>query len=554
MAASLAAPVALLAVAALLRAVCLGQPQLFRDEATSWYVARHSWGDIVAIAGHETYPPLYPLLLKVWASLFGDSEAALRSLSVAAGLGTVVVAWRWAYEALGRGGAFLAGLLVAVSPALVMVDRQARMYGLEAFFATLAWWLVWRLIAAGAGEGARPDRRQLLAAAGLALAVAGEVWTMSIGIPTAGLQLAFALAALAWLRTRPCLLASASVALGGLSLTPWLPNLVSVATTGQQFWTPKPDLSSLGYTLNGWVMGDLWGGWGIFVGLAAAAAIAGWTVVARNARSRSLALALALGIALVPATWLYSQFRSIYDARYLGAAVPPFCIAIAAVVVAAAEWLRPRLRFRPSQEAPRSRLSLPPQLALSALASLLAAPLVVPTAIGAGSNVDSLVAENGIDPSRQVVAELAARARPGDVVLALNAQTYFPLAYYLDSTGEGERLGLELYEFHRPTAAYFTGWQDIDPERVIEPEEVWQLGWQTALGMPFPRTVWLVATDSRERDFGLFAPYEACTGYPCWYYYGSSYALEETATFLVPGLNRTGEIRSAVIVSRAIPL
>ncbi len=73
------------ALAAGIRSLNLGDAQLFRDEATSWYLASQSPGDLLRLTSHETFPPLYVLLLKLWTAMFGDSEAALRSISVVGG-------------------------------------------------------------------------------------------------------------------------------------------------------------------------------------------------------------------------------------------------------------------------------------------------------------------------------------------------------------------------------------------------------------------------------------------------------------------------------------
>jgi uncharacterized membrane protein len=156
-----ALPLAALLVAGVaLRIVLLGQQQLFRDEATSWYLASHSLGDMLGLAANETAPPLYLLLLKSWMAAFGDSEAALRSLSVVAGIGTIGITWRWAGDALGRTGALVAAALVALSPAMVAADREARMYSLETFLATLAWWLAWLMVAEGVSGPGGVERRR----------------------------------------------------------------------------------------------------------------------------------------------------------------------------------------------------------------------------------------------------------------------------------------------------------------------------------------------------------------------------------------------------------
>jgi 4-amino-4-deoxy-L-arabinose transferase-like glycosyltransferase len=530
--AAIAPVAAIVVVGVALRVACLGDRQLFRDEATSWYLASHPLDGLIGIATRETYPPLYPILLKAWMALFGTAEAALRSLSVVAGIGTAILTWRWARDALGTGVAFVAGFLVAASPALVLVDRQARMYSFETLFTTCAWWLIWLLVA---DEGMRRGRRRTAIAIGLTLAVAGEVWTMSLGIPSAGLQFTFALIALIWLRTRAAAVAAGCVAVGAVTIAPWLPYLLGVATNGEKFWTPRPDGWALLYTPSSWAVGSLSGAWWIAAVLVALTAVVGLAALARNMgsppaanaasgspirRGRLLALALTLGLSLVPGIWIYSQVRSIYDTRYFGSAVPHFAIAIGAAAVLAARWLRPRV-------APAARM---PAGALPVLAAL---PIACLMTVAGGINVASSLDEYGLDPSRQVVQELASKVRPGDVVLALNAQTYFPLTYYLDARGEAERLGIELYEFHLPTAAFFTGWRDIDTDRVIEPAAVAQLGWKGCLHLPAGGTVWLVALDNHDRYFSSFSAYEAGT-------------LRETWSIVIHGFGKEGEIRSAV--------
>ena len=482
--------------------------QLFRDEAASWYLASHSLGDMLAISSHETFPPLYLLLLSGWMTLFGTSEAALRSLSVVAGVGIVLATWRWARDAVGRGGALIAATLVALSPGLVIDAREARMYSLETFFATAAWWLLWLLIAGGADW---PNWRRRAAEAGLVAGVAGEVWTMSLGIPTAGLQLAFALAALLWLRTRVSALAVGCIVAGGLSLAPWLPNLLSVALNGKVFWTPRPDLVSVAAVLGAWFLGDLRGVWVAAIALAGALATFWLVAVSRGLpmrqpvedeesraierlrRARLLALAIALGVGLVPAVWIYSQFHSIYQPRYLDAAFPPFAIAIGAGVLPAARRLR--LTFDILGRLPRG-----------ALAILLVLPVVSAMAIGTAHAIDDSRRDAGIEPGRQMVRALAAVAHPGDAIIALNAQTYFPLEYYLTETGVGQHLDLGLYDWQRPTSAFFTGWMDIDEAHRVDAEKIAAAGWAGAVHLAPGGVLWCVTLVTPDHEFANFSP------------------------------------------------
>ncbi|MGD0247442.1 MAG: glycosyltransferase family 39 protein [Candidatus Limnocylindrales bacterium] len=486
--------------ASLTRLVDLGQPQLSRDEAASWYLSSRPLPNLLTQSAYETFPPLYPLLLKVWMLLFGESEAAVRSFSIAAWVGTVFVTYGFARQAIGRWPGVLAALLVALSPAILENSIVARMYTLEALFATTAWWLTWRLISDG--ESWSAARRTTVALA-LACAVAAQVWTMSLGLPSAGLQLFFGMACFVWLRTRAAGLACLCIFIGSLSLIPWLPNLVAVASDKIPFWTSRPDLLSLAGTVGAWLVGALEGPWIVLAVLAAALGVLGAVALwlgkhpadpgqAGATSGRLLALALSLAAGLVLLVWTYSQFRSIYDQRYLGSSFPAFAILISAGAAASARWLRNRGR--------------PGRLVPTAFALALTAGLTAPMLLGAAQSMDRFRSEQGVDPARQTVDELSLRVRPGDVVMTLNAQSYFPLEYYLTRSGEAKRLGIELYHWHRPTAAFFTGWRDIDPTRVIDQEIIDSKGWEDALHLSPGSHIWLVTLNNPGYEYPRFAP------------------------------------------------
>jgi 4-amino-4-deoxy-L-arabinose transferase-like glycosyltransferase len=524
----------LFAFAAALRVAFLGNQQLFRDEATSWYLANHSLGDMLRLGAHETFPPLYLVLLKGWMALFGDSETAIRSLSVVAGLATLGVTWRWARDAVGAVEAWIAGAVVAVSPLLVANSRDARMYSLEGLFVTGAWWVLWLLVVDG-DDWTR--RRRTVVAIALGLLVGGEVWTLSLGIPNAGLQLAFALVALAWLRRWASVLAAGCVVIGVVSLAPWLPNLIATATNGQPFWTPRPDVGALATTFRTWFVGQPGDAWALvllYVGVALFGLVwmlhgvpeerptdsDGLRPARSSPRARLLALALVLDFGLVPAVWAYSQLHSIYDPRYLGAAVPPFAIAVGASAVSLGRLLRNR--FRAARFTPNGLL-----------ASLFVLPLICATAFASGQSVLASSHDAGSDPGRQVAQELATLVQPGDVVVAVNAQSYFPLAYYLETTGEAQRLGIQLYDWHAPTASLFTGWADIDSSARIEPTTVDRVGWRSAVHLGPGRSIWVVSLVDSDHERICFSPLE--TG-----------QLREVDRIIVHGYDVVAQIRKAV--------
>ena len=86
----------------------------------------------------ETNPPLYFLLLDGWIALFGDSAAAVRSLSLLASAATLPVVFRIARSIGLRDGAWLAAALTLTSALDARYALMARPYALWLFVLALA--------------------------------------------------------------------------------------------------------------------------------------------------------------------------------------------------------------------------------------------------------------------------------------------------------------------------------------------------------------------------------------------------------------------------------
>lgn len=118
---------------------------LTTDEAFSWRVASQpNISQLIAMTGKDVHPPLYYLALSGWMAVFGQSEIALRSLSGAFGVATVLATYWYAIVWIGvpgrRGGtvpAFWAAVLVALSLTQVSMAHFARMYNLMSLLALL---------------------------------------------------------------------------------------------------------------------------------------------------------------------------------------------------------------------------------------------------------------------------------------------------------------------------------------------------------------------------------------------------------------------------------
>lgn len=128
----------ILLVAVLLRFYNLAGQSLWADEGNSVALARRGFVEIARRTAFDIHPPLYYWLLKVWVTLFGDGEAALRSLSAALGVGLVYLTWLVGGRLFGRRAGLVAAFVAALSPLQVYYAQEARMYMLLAFLGALA--------------------------------------------------------------------------------------------------------------------------------------------------------------------------------------------------------------------------------------------------------------------------------------------------------------------------------------------------------------------------------------------------------------------------------
>ena len=137
-----------------LRVFRLDAQSLWYDEAFSVYLAHFDLATIAARTAADIQPPLYYALLHFWIALAGDSEFALRFLSLVFGVLTVPLAYVTARRLFDVMSARLVALLVALAPLYVWYAQEARMYTLITFLLLLASYALWRALS----EPARATR------------------------------------------------------------------------------------------------------------------------------------------------------------------------------------------------------------------------------------------------------------------------------------------------------------------------------------------------------------------------------------------------------------
>lgn len=160
---------------------------LWLDEALSVNIARLDFGDLVEALRHDGHPALYYLLLGWWIDAFGDSDAAVRSLSGAFSVGSLWLIYRIALRSE-RAIAPMALLVAASSPFLVRYATEARMYALLTFLCCLGWLFTERAIE-------RPSLGRLVP---LALTTAAlvhthywSIWLVAAALTVVGFNVAF---------------------------------------------------------------------------------------------------------------------------------------------------------------------------------------------------------------------------------------------------------------------------------------------------------------------------------------------------------------------------
>ncbi|MGO9959720.1 MAG: glycosyltransferase family 39 protein [Solirubrobacteraceae bacterium] len=129
--------VALMALSAYLRSRDLSG-QFWMDEAITTGISLHSLGQIPGVLRYDGNPPLYYMLLHVWMSMFGSSEAATHSLSLVFGVLTIPAGGWIAWMLWGRRAAIMAALLFAFNSWLTAYAQETRMYELMGLLGVLA--------------------------------------------------------------------------------------------------------------------------------------------------------------------------------------------------------------------------------------------------------------------------------------------------------------------------------------------------------------------------------------------------------------------------------
>jgi uncharacterized membrane protein len=113
---------------------------LWGDESFTAVAVQNNFSRMLYIVSKDTAPPLYYIFLFIWTGIFGNSEIAIRSLSVLLYLGTVFVAYLIAKKIQHKWAGILAALVCLANPFLFPFAFEGRMYAILVFFVTLSFY------------------------------------------------------------------------------------------------------------------------------------------------------------------------------------------------------------------------------------------------------------------------------------------------------------------------------------------------------------------------------------------------------------------------------
>ncbi|MER3545531.1 MAG: hypothetical protein C4311_13270 [Chloroflexota bacterium] len=114
----------------LLRITHAGHLWLWGDEAWGLYLIRQGFWQLTLETALDQHPPLYHQLTYLWSLFAGRSELALRLFSIFAGVLSIPLTYQVGRQLSGRAVGLVGALLVALAPFSVHYSQEARMYSL----------------------------------------------------------------------------------------------------------------------------------------------------------------------------------------------------------------------------------------------------------------------------------------------------------------------------------------------------------------------------------------------------------------------------------------
>ncbi|MEZ5169415.1 MAG: glycosyltransferase family 39 protein [Acidimicrobiia bacterium] len=238
----------------------VARSELWLDEALTVNIAQVPFGDLVDTLKRDGSPPLFYVLLHVWIDLFGDSNVAVRALSGIFAVATLPAMWFAGRRLGGRTVAWLAFLLLTLSPFAIRYATEARPYSLQILLVTLGVLALRR-----AFERPAPGRLAVVALV-TGLLLYDAYWSLYL----VGVTVVY-LVVRSWrdAEPHPARRTLAAVIVGCATFIPWVPTFLhQLEHTGTPWATPIALTTATGraviefgggFVPAGWLMGPVLG-------------------------------------------------------------------------------------------------------------------------------------------------------------------------------------------------------------------------------------------------------------------------------------------------------
>jgi uncharacterized protein (DUF2141 family) len=128
--------IVIIAVAWLVYTVGITHESIWYDEAYSAAMAGRPLGEIIALTPYDNHPPLYYLLLRTVTLVLGNSEWALRGLSVVGAVALISLGAGPVRRIFGNRTAFIYAAVILATPIILTYAHEARTYTLAIFAVT----------------------------------------------------------------------------------------------------------------------------------------------------------------------------------------------------------------------------------------------------------------------------------------------------------------------------------------------------------------------------------------------------------------------------------
>lgn len=163
---------AILVLGLFLRIYCLTCESVWLDEGYSILWAKQEPSQIIDAVSKDVHPPLYFLVLHYWITIFGDSELAVRLLSVIFGLLAIIMMYMVGNLLFNKDMGILGSLILSLSVFHIHYSQEIRSYSLMVLLTLVSMYFFLKLL----------ERRSYPISAGYIVSSALLIYTHFFGL------------------------------------------------------------------------------------------------------------------------------------------------------------------------------------------------------------------------------------------------------------------------------------------------------------------------------------------------------------------------------------